>query len=94
MALEFMQGVDLALDSIKKLGIAIDMNVIDTRNDSAKVVEIIKSKVLDTMDLIIGPIYSRNMQLVSEKYGSDRDKIIISPLSKSCLLYTSPSPRD
>ncbi|MDC3105001.1 LysM peptidoglycan-binding domain-containing protein [bacterium] len=83
MALEFMQGVDLALDSIKKLGIAIDMNIIDTRNDSAKVVDIIKSKVLDTMDLIIGPIYSRNMQLVSKKYGSDRDKIIISPLSKS-----------
>ena len=83
MALEIMQGVDLALDSIEKLGIAIDMNVIDTRNDSAKVVDIIKSKVLDTMDLIIGPIYSRNMQLVSEKYGSDRDKIIISPLSKS-----------
>ena len=83
MALEFMQGVDLALDSIRKLGITIDLNILDTRNDSSKVVQIIKSKVLDTMDLIIGPIYSRNMDLVSEKYGSDREKIIISPLSKS-----------
>ena len=83
MALEFMQGVDLALDSIRRLGITIDLNILDTRNDSLKVVQIIKSKVLDTMDLIIGPIYSRNMDLVSEKYGSDREKIIISPLSKS-----------
>ena len=61
----------------------INVHVLDTRNDSAKVVEIIKSKVLDTMDLIIGPIYSRNMDLVSKKYGSDKNKILVSPLSKS-----------
>ena len=83
MALEFMQGIDLALDSINKIGMNINVHVLDTRNDSAKVVEIIKSKVLDTMDLIIGPIYSRNMDLVSKKYGSDKNKILVSPLSKS-----------
>ena len=83
MALEFMQGVEFALDSIEKLGIEIHLNVIDTRNDSAKMIEVIKSRVLDTMDLIIGPIYSRNMDLVSKKYGNDKSKTLISPLSKS-----------
>ena len=83
MALEFMQGIDFALDSVNKIGMNINVHVLDTRNDSAKVVEIIKSKVLDTMDLIIGPIYSRNMDLVSKKYGSDKNKILVSPLSKS-----------
>ena len=83
MALEFMQGIDLALDSVSRIGMKINVHVLDTRNDSAKVVEIIKSKVLDTMDLIIGPIYSRNMDLVSIKYGSDKNKILVSPLSKS-----------
>ena len=83
MALEFMQGIDFALDSVSRIGMKINVHVLDTRNDSAKVVEIIKSKVLDTMDLIIGPIYSRNMDLVSKKYGSDKNKILVSPLSKS-----------
>ena len=83
MALEFMQGINLSLDTIKKLGIGIDMIVLDTRNDSSKTVEIIKSKVLDTVDIVIGPIYSRNMDLVCKKYGNDKNKIIISPLSKS-----------
>ena len=83
MALEFMQGIDLALDSVNKIGMNINVHVLDTRNDSVKVIEIIKSKVLDTMDLIIGPIYSRNMDLVSKKYGSDKNKILVSPLSKS-----------
>ena len=83
MALEFMQGINLSLDTIKKLGIGIDMIILDTRNDSSKTVEIIKSKVLDTVDIVIGPIYSRNMDLVSKKYRNDKNKIIISPLSKS-----------
>ena len=83
MALEFMQGIDLALDSVNKIGMNINVHVLDTRNDSVKVLEIIKSNVLDTMDLIIGPIYSRNMGLVSKKYGSDKNKILVSPLSKS-----------
>ena len=83
MALDFMQGITLALDSLEKLGLNINLFVYDTRNDSLKVVEIIKSKMLDTVDIIIGPIYSKNMQLVCDKYGNDKDKIIISPLSKS-----------
>ena len=83
MALEFMQGIHLALDSLERLGVSVNLVVYDTRNDSAKVAEIIKSKMLDTVDIIIGPIYSKNMRLVSDKYGNDRDKIIISPLSKS-----------
>ena len=83
MALDFMQGITLALDSLEKLGLNINLVVYDTRNDSLKVVEIIKSRILDTVDIIIGPIYSKNMQLVCDKYGNDKNKIIISPLSKS-----------
>ena len=92
MALQFMQGVHLALDSLERLGIAINLVVYDTRNDSAKVVEIVRSKILDTVDIIIGPIYSRNMEIVSNKYGDDNGKILISPLSKSSdFLKNNPS---
>jgi hypothetical protein len=92
MALQFMQGIHLALDSLERLGIAINLVVYDTRNDSAKVVEIVRSKMLDTVDIIIGPIYSRNMEIVSDKYGNDKNKILISPLSKSSeFLKSNPS---
>ena len=92
MALDFMQGVHLALDSLKSLGMNINLIVLDTQNDSAKTSEIIKSKMLDTVEVILGPIYSRNMQLVSDQYGNDKNKLIISPLSKSSeFLKGSPS---
>ena len=42
MALEFMQGIQLALDSLQKTGVSINLVVCDTRNDSSKVVEIMK----------------------------------------------------
>jgi LysM repeat protein len=83
MALDFMQGVHLALDSLERLGMNINLIVLDTQNDSAKTAEIIKYKILDTVEVILGPIYSRNMQLVSDRYGNDKKKLIISPLSKS-----------
>jgi len=83
MALDFMQGVHLALDSLQRLGMNINLIVLDTQNDSAKTLDIIKSKMLDTVEVILGPIYSRNMQLVSDRYGNDKNKLIISPLSKS-----------
>jgi LysM repeat protein len=66
MALEFMQGIQLALDSLQKTGVSINLVVCDTRNDSSKVVEIMKSRLLDSVDIIIGPIYSKNMQLISD----------------------------
>jgi len=83
MALEFMQGIQLALDSLEKTGVSINLVVYDTRNDSSKVVEIMESRLLDSVDIIIGPIYSKNMQLISERYGNDKKISLISPLSKS-----------
>ena len=83
MALEFMQGIQLALDSLGKTGVSINLVVYDTRNDSSKVLEIVESRLLDSVDIIIGPIYSKNMQLISDRYGNDKRITLISPLSKS-----------
>ena len=38
MALEFMQGIQLALDSLGKIGVSINLVVYDTRNDSSKAI--------------------------------------------------------
>jgi len=41
MALQFMQGVLLSLDSLNKLGVKINLIVHDTRNDSLQIEEIV-----------------------------------------------------
>jgi len=83
VALSFHVGVALALDSLRKQGKNICLYTFDTNNDTLKVHQIVSSKALDNMDIIIGPLYANNFSILCKKYGNDNTKILISPLSKN-----------
>ena len=83
MSLSFLNGVIIAIDSLKKNGANVNLSVYDTENDTSKVKQIINTGKLKKADLIIGPAYQRNLSLVTKLYGRNNDKIIISPLSKN-----------
>ena len=55
MALNYLEGVIIATDSLAKTGMNINLFVYDTDNDSTKVRQIIKQGELKNIDLIIGP---------------------------------------
>jgi len=83
VALSFHIGVELALDSLRKQGKNISLHTFDTNKDTLKVHHIVRSKALDNMDIIIGPLYANNFRILCKKYGNDTTKILISPLSKN-----------
>jgi len=83
VALSFHIGVELALDSLRKQGRNISLYTFDTNKDTLKVHQIVSSKALDNMDIIIGPLYAINFRILCKKYGNDTTKILISPLSKN-----------
>jgi ABC-type branched-subunit amino acid transport system substrate-binding protein len=83
VALSFHVGVEIALDSIRKQGKNICLHTFDTNRDTLKVYQIIHSKALENMDIIIGPLYANNFKILCKKYGNDSTKILISPLSKN-----------
>lgn len=82
ISLSFHIGVELALDSLRKQGKNICLHTFDTNKDTLTVKQIIRSKVLDNMDIIIGPLYASNFRILCKKYGNDTTKVLISPLSK------------
>jgi len=82
-ALSFHVGVELALDSLRKQGKNICLYTFDTNKDTLKVHQIVDSKALENMDIIIGPLYANNFRVLCEKYGNDTTKFLISPLSKN-----------
>lgn len=55
-ALEFYQGALLALDSLDKIGIGLDVQVFDTRDKSRSIYKIADSGLLNEVDLIIGAV--------------------------------------
>lgn len=80
MASEFYLGSKLALDSLAKLGFSANVHVFDSENSLGKLVELKKSGALDSMDLIIGPIYNSNVRYLA-KWAKSKGIILVNPLS-------------
>ncbi|MCX7743951.1 MAG: LysM peptidoglycan-binding domain-containing protein [Flavobacteriales bacterium] len=84
IAAEFFGGARVALDSLKNLGLQLEIFVYDTRskNDSDQVDNILSKPELKTMDMIIGPLYSANIGPVAE-FASLHKIPVVSPFSRS-----------
>lgn len=80
--LEFYEGALLAVDSLRKTGIDINLYVFDTSRDTNKVKKIISLPAFKTMDLIIGPVYINTLKFVSD-FAYKNNIFVISPLSSN-----------
>ncbi len=63
-SIDFYNGVLIALAELKKKGYQIDLNVFDTKYDTAITNQIILDSIFQKSNLIIGPVYSKNIKLV------------------------------
>ena len=83
MTLDFYSGAILAIDSIKKLGISIDVSVFDSEETktSSNIAKLINDNRLDTFSAVIGPFYQANIEKTAELLSASQ-VAVISPLSK------------
>ena len=88
---DFYLGAEIAIDSLRKQGINIELNVFDTERNSSKIKNIIAEHNLNVNDVIIGPLYSEEAKVVAKKvnipvvfpfYSKDQDKFSSSKLIK------------
>jgi len=82
---EFYEGILLAVDSLKKQGFSVNLHVFDTDGDTNKVNEILRQPKMKNLDLIIGPVYSNEVEIVSNFSLKHRIKMV-SPFSDNMLL--------
>jgi len=80
--LPFYNGVRLAIDSLKRSGLNVDLYVYDVDQEISKTIKVLQDKELQEVDLIIGPFFRSSF-----KYVSSFAKIfgikIVNPLSES-----------
>ncbi len=88
--LEFLEGSLLALDSLKKKGISVNMKVVDTHRSPEHVRSIVASGDLNNLDLIIGPFFLFNAEIVSDFSRENRIPMVVPLLSSDSLLKTNP----
>ncbi len=77
--LEAYEGILMAADSLRSLGLAIKMDVYDTHADTSQINRLIWSGKLDNADLIIGPVFSYNLEKISS-WAAGRNIPVVSPV--------------
>ncbi len=90
--IEMYEGILLAADSLRALGLDINFHVYDIKSDTIEVTRLIREDILSEMDLIIGPVYSHNLVAVAS-YASKLGIPIVSPvpLMNNSALIDNPS---
>ncbi len=89
--IEFYEGALIAMQKLQERGMQIELKVLDSEQNPKKVKNLIDSGELDNQDMIIGPVYSTNVKMVTD-YLEDKNTLIISPFAqKEDLLYGNPS---
>ncbi len=80
--LEFMEGSLLAIDSMRRSGLKLEVSFFDTRRSMHHMRQILgKPEMLD-MDLIIGPFYSFNLEL-AEVFAREHRIPLVTPFHNS-----------
>ncbi|MEO8516176.1 MAG: LysM peptidoglycan-binding domain-containing protein [Flavobacterium sp.] len=101
MTLDFYSGALMAIDSVNKMGLNVDVTILDSQEtqSTSNVVNLIQQNNLKTMDAIIGPFYQNNAEKTAELLNASNVPVI-SPLSKdydkkySNLIQATPSNND
>ena len=88
--LEFFQGSLLAIDSVRKMGMKLEVRYFDTRKSVDQTRSILMDEELEDFDLFIGPFWSFNLEVVSA-YAQKHKIPVITPFYNNLnLIRTNP----
>ncbi|MFH0893626.1 MAG: LysM peptidoglycan-binding domain-containing protein [Bacteroidota bacterium] len=88
--IEFYQGALMALDSMKRSGMNLNVSVFDTDDDTLKILKLLDKPEISNADIIIGPFYEKHVTVLLNKLKGKNTKVI-SPLSSDSRNMMNPN---
>jgi LysM repeat protein len=76
---EMYEGILLAADTLRSLGVNISLHAYDINKDTVALCGLIRDRKLKDMDLIIGPVYSHNLAILAD-YAREEGIPVVSPV--------------
>lgn len=64
---DFYLGAEIAIDSLRNQGVAIELSVFDTEKRNSKIGEIVRADGFEDNDVVIGPFYSDEAKIVANR---------------------------
>lgn len=92
IATDFHQGVEMAIDSLRRKGLTINVSYFDTQNSNYKLQTMVDRNNFSNTDVIIGPLFYAkahwlankiNVPIISPLYSKDQDNLSNDNLIKS-----------
>lgn len=91
LSLNYLHGVQSALDSLKKLGVSANVYVYDTKKDSSVVRNILSKKEFKDMQLILAPFFEHTVAPVVD-YAKKHNVLVVNVVpQKPSLLVGNPN---
>jgi LysM repeat protein len=88
--LEFFQGSLLALDSMRQTGMKLDVHFFDTHKSMERTRSLLEENEMEDMDLIIGPFYPFNVEIVAAFAKEHRIPMVTPFYDETDLLQSNP----
>jgi len=85
--LDFYQGFLLGLSDLKAEGLSFSLDLYNTARSESEVENIVSSKALDDIDLIVGPVYDNELAAVLP-YAKRNRIAVVSPLAATDGLHS------
>jgi LysM repeat protein len=90
IALDFLMGAQMALDSLKNMGLTADVVVLDTQGDTNIINSFIKGGEFENTDLIIGPFFPQLVEVVSSWCKENKVELIVPTSVPTKVLMDNP----
>lgn len=87
---EFYEGLLLALDSLKRQGVSVDLHMYDSGDKWESINPILSSPEMQTMNLIIGPVYDKHIAEAAAFADTTGIKVVVPFARQVDAVFTNP----
>ncbi len=89
--LEYYEGFLLAVDSLKRTGVSIDLYVYDSGTENTSLAPILAKEEMKSMDIIFGPLHQNHIKPLAE-FAKEHDiRLVIPFTSRDNEVFSNPS---
>ncbi len=87
---EYYEGFLMALDSLKKKGISIDLHTYDSGNTQTSVKQILNKPEMKNMDIIFGPAHTEQVKPMADFAEKNNIRLVVPFTSRSNEVFNNP----
>lgn len=88
--MEYYEGFLLAVDSLKRKGVSVDLYVYDSGNENVSISPILAKPEMKQMNVIFGPLYKQHIKPLAS-FANEHDIRLVIPIIKDDEVFQNPN---